>query len=155
MKALVVKNPVTGMTALHFKAEDVRDLGLVNEKRVLACVGDIEWHCSLWSDESTFYLHVHAQLLKKLKAFEGEELELTLKKDNSEYQAPFPEEWQEILWSDPDAKVYFDALTPGGKRTILFYLNRFKSSEKRIEWGLSIAEKLKEGETDLMRLMRK
>ncbi|HMP87120.1 MAG TPA: YdeI/OmpD-associated family protein, partial [Lacibacter sp.] len=52
-----------------------------------------------------------------------------------------------VLESDPEAEALFRKLTPGNQRGLLYLVTRLRSSEKRIERSLHIAEKMKAGIT--------
>jgi uncharacterized protein YdeI (YjbR/CyaY-like superfamily) len=72
---------------------------------------------------------------------------LSFKEDDSEFQFEMPEEFLEVLYQDPDADAVFQGLTDGNKRGLIYVITLVKSSEKRIERSLKVAEKLKIGVT--------
>ena len=82
-------------------------------------------------------------------------VQMELKEDESQFQFEEAEEWNEVLATDPIAKDIFDQLTPGNQRSILYLITRVKSSEKRIERSLHIAEQLKRGIHSAAKLMKK
>ncbi len=58
-----------------------------------------------------------------------------------------PEELEEVLNIDLDAHTKFHSLTAGNQRSLIYLVTQVKSSEKRIERALKIAEKIKNGVT--------
>jgi uncharacterized protein YdeI (YjbR/CyaY-like superfamily) len=84
---------------------------------------------------------------KKLNLEEGCLLSASFKIDETEYQFEIPEELSEVLDSDLEANTLFRALSLGNQRGLIYLVTQVKSSEKRIERALKIAEKLKIGVT--------
>lgn len=156
MKALIFRHPGTAMHGAWLAEEDVQSTGLQNEKRIVARCGQMEWHAALlrYSDGG-FYVHMGLPLLKKLQLTVGMEVDIELRVDDSIWQAPVPMEWQEVLWADEEVRQAFEKLTMGRQRAVLFFLDRFKSVEKRQEWAVHIAAQLLEGHTDLQLLTQK
>ena len=59
-----------------------------------------------------------------------------------------PEEFSAVLESDPEAADIFESFTDGKKRSLIYYVLRFKSSQLRIDKALIISENIKIGVTD-------
>lgn len=72
-------------------------------------------------------------------------VQIDFKKDHTTYQFEDVEEWNEVMNTDPEVEIIFNQLTPGNKRSILFLIQQVKSSDKRIQRSLKIAENLKKG----------
>jgi uncharacterized protein YdeI (YjbR/CyaY-like superfamily) len=66
-----------------------------------------------------------------------------LKKDESEYGLPMPEELQELLLQDEEGDRLFHALTIGKQRTLLYIVGSVKDTGKRISRALAIVNHLK------------
>ena len=79
---------------------------------------------------------------------------MTLEPDESKYGMEVPEEWAELLRQDADTEQYFDKLTPGKQRRILYIIGQPKTTETRLRKAVRIAEYLylKNGEVDLMEM---
>ena len=75
--------------------------------------------------------------------------------DDTELQFSVPEEFAEVLATDPAAEKIFNTLTPGNKRGLIALVNMVKSSDKKIERSLLIAEKLKKGVSSPAKVMQK
>ena len=156
MRALIFQHEGTGMCALWVAEELVKDVELQNEKRIVVALGEAKWHAALNKFPSGgYYLHLSLSLLHKLRLEVGMEIDVNLYEDTSDWQAPLPTEWQEVMQEDPSVLTAFQALSMGKQRAILFYINRFKTSAKWQEWAVHIAASLLNGETDLNRLTKK
>lgn len=112
-----------------------------DDKRVVCTVNDtLEYQCALIPrGEGVFIIHLNKARVKKLKLKIGDQVQVSIKKDHSEYGLPVPEEFTEVLEQDPDAKVFWEKLTPGKQRTLLYIVAQPKSSELRIGRALAIA----------------
>jgi uncharacterized protein YdeI (YjbR/CyaY-like superfamily) len=53
----------------------------------------------------------------------------------------------EVLASDPEADRVFHSLTEGNQRGLMYLVTQVKSSDKRIDRALKIADKIKQGIT--------
>jgi len=128
-----VPNPI----ALHFLEQ--------GDKRVVCRLNDsLTFQCAVMSaGEGVYFILVNKKIRDQLKLKEGSKLNVHLEKDTSEYGMPFPEELKEVLEQDPSGKKYFNLLTPGKQRNILFYVNQVKNPDLRIQRSMVFAEHLK------------
>ena len=120
-----------------FKSED-------KSRRVVCMLGDLEFSCAIMPLGTGWMILVNKERQKKLGLKEGMTVEVGLRKDDSEYGTPFPEELQEVFAQDDGAKAYFDALTAGKKRSLLHLVSSVKNVDTRIERALMIAQRLRE-----------
>ncbi len=60
-----------------------------------------------------------------------------------------PEELEEVLEQDDWAKQLFEALLPGKKRGLIYYIRTAKSIDVRIKRAFDIVERLKNGSLDV------
>ncbi len=130
------------------------------KKGVKRCIctrnGKSNLHVALQSrKEEGYFIYISKRVLKELSLKKGMTVQMELKEDESQFQFEEAEEWNEVLATDPIAKDIFDQLTPGNQRSILYLITRVKSSEKRIERSLHIAEQLKRGIHSAAKLMKK
>jgi Bacteriocin-protection, YdeI or OmpD-Associated/Domain of unknown function (DUF1905) len=95
-----------------------------------------------------FYIYAGKALLKKAGIAAGATLGVQLEADDSTYQFDMPEELAEVLDTDNDAHRIFHALTPGRQRGLIQLVNMVKSTDKKIERSLKIADKIKAGITN-------
>lgn len=131
----------------HFKVGDEIAAPFIdgNNRRVLCTVNEaIEFPCALMPyGRGGFFINMNKENRKKLNLTIGDKLRFTLKKDESEYGMPMSEEMAELLKVDDEANAYFQALTPGKQRSLLYIIGKPKSSERRLNKALGITEFLK------------
>jgi Bacteriocin-protection, YdeI or OmpD-Associated/Domain of unknown function (DUF1905) len=121
-----------------------------NENRRAICIinGEVEIHCALMpKKEGGYYVNIGSAICKKLKVKTGSKISATFSIDRSEYQFEMPEELNEVLNTDPAANKIFQSLTEGNQRGLMYLVAQVKSSDRRIERALKIAEKIKAGIT--------
>jgi len=92
-----------------------------------------------------YYVVLGRRTMVELGLKTGMEVEVSVKEDTTEYQFKVPEELMEVFATDEDASKVFESLTDGNKRGLISLVNMVKSSDKRIERSLKIAERLKLG----------
>lgn len=89
------------------------------------------------------YILLNKDIVKKLKIDFGDEVSLELQPDQSKYGIDITEEMEEVLYSDPEGAALFDKLTPGVQRSLIYIVNKIKSSQLRIERSFVILEHIK------------
>ena len=62
----------------------------------------------------------------------------------SKYGVDMPEELQAALDQDPLAMEFFDLLTPGKQRNLIYLVNKVKNTNSRINKALAIIDHLTE-----------
>ena len=84
----------------------------------------------------------------------GDTINVKLQKDTSQYGIPMPEELQIAMDQEEGAFAYFEALTVGKQRTLIYLVSKVKNTDSRIKKGLAIAFHLAEskGNLDFKRL---
>lgn len=137
---------------MHYIMVDPKIVELFNNndnKRVVCKLNDqLEFHCAFMpKKEGGHYINIGATICKKLQLKEGSLVKVSFEVDNSDYQFAMPEEFSEVLSSDADANFIFHNLTEGNQRGLIYLVSQVKSSEKRIERALRIANRLKNGVT--------
>lgn len=116
-----------------------------DDKRVVCKINNmVEYQCAMVSKGAGVYIvSVNKARVKKLGLKIGDQVQVDLYKDDSEYGLPVPEEFTEVLEQDPAAKAFWEKLTPGKQRTLLYIVAQPKNSDLRIGRALVIAEHLK------------
>jgi hypothetical protein len=116
-----------------------------NDRRVICTLnGKEEFQCALMpKGDGNFFINVNKKLRDALKLNIGSVVNVLLKKDESEYGLPMPEELQELLLQDEDGDKLFHALTIGKQRTLLYIVGSVKDTGKRISRALAIVNHLK------------
>ena len=126
-------------------------LALAGNIRRCTCTvnGKLKFHCSLMPSgrkKGSFFISINKANREKLGLKPGDEVDVVLVRDDSKYGMPMPAEFREVLRQDPEGKRFFEALTPGKQRTLLWYTVKFKSEERRIHTALSMIEHLKKND---------
>jgi hypothetical protein len=136
---------------MHYVMVDeniVKSFIIKGSKRAICSIDSENFHCAFMpKKEGGYFVNLGSVICKKLNLKEGDSLTLSFAEDNSELQFEMPEEFSEVLYQDPDTDAIFQALTDGNKRGLIYVIALVKSSEKRIERALKVAEKLKMGIT--------
>ncbi|MEO1517385.1 MAG: YdeI/OmpD-associated family protein [Bacteroidota bacterium] len=116
-----------------------------NDRRVICTLNETEeFHCALMPDgEGAYFINVNKELRKKLNLRVGSELFVELKKDESEYGMPVPEELGELLKMDEEGNALFHALSKGKQRSLLYMVSKPKRSETRLKKAVVIVDYLK------------
>jgi hypothetical protein len=139
----------SSMHYIMLDAKLVTKLTKDNNKRVICTINKTEkLHCAIIpKKEGGHFVMIGASICKKLKLKVGMEIEANFVIDKTEYQFDMPEELKEVLDTDEDANKIFHALTAGNQRGLIYLLSLVKSSDKKIERALKIAERIKQGIT--------
>lgn len=145
----------SGMHYVFIEENIVKPFLEKGTKRAICTIENVDFHCAFMpKKEGSFFVNIGSKICKQLNLKMGDEVNPTFREDTSEYQFDMPEEFTEVLYQDPDAFVLFEGLTDGNKRGLIYLVTMVKSSEKRIERALKIAEKLKLGVTKPQLMMK-
>jgi len=93
--------------------------------------------------EGKAYINLNKKLLKEMEAKEGDEISVSLKKDESEYGMTMSVELKELLKQDKEAKKRYETLVPGKQRYLIYYVQQVKSKDLRLERAMRVIENLK------------
>lgn len=128
--------PVPDDIYQHFKDSD---------RRVICQLNDLPpFQCALMpAGNGSFFINVNKELRKKLQLNVGEKISANIKKDNSKYGLPMPEEMEELMFLDDEGAEYFHQLTPGKQRSLLHLIGKPKSSEIRLKKAVVVLDYLK------------
>ena len=145
------------MPFIALEPATLRRLTTGGNKRVICTLnGSYTLHAAIMNrKDGPSYIMIGNKHLKALKLRPGSSVKVQLRKDDTEWQFPMPEELAEVLATDPAAEKIFQSLTPGNKRGILALVTMVKSTDKKIERALLIAEKMKKGITRPALLLKK
>ena len=118
---------------------------LEGSRRVVCRLNDaIEYQCALIPHGNGKYvITVNTQVRKHLGIGVGDEVEVVLVPDRSEYGLPFPDELREVLRLDKEGNRLFHALTPGRQRTLLYIIGKGKQQDRRIDRAVVVVAHLK------------
>ncbi len=137
---------------MHFIMLDAKLIAKLTKdsnKRVICTINKTEkLHCAIMpKKDDGHFIMISTSICKKLKLKVGMEIEASFVIDKTEYQFDMPEELKEVLDTDAEANKIFHALTAGNQRGLIYLLSLVKSSDKKIERALKIAERIKQGIT--------
>ncbi len=124
-------------------------------KRAICTLNSERFHCAFMpKKEGGYFINLGSGICKKLNLKVGDSIYPTFEEDLSEFQFEMPEEFAEVLAQDPDADTIFQNLSDGNKRSLIYLIGLVKSTDKRIERALKIAEKLKIGITSARLILK-
>lgn len=115
------------------------------DRRVVCTLNDqIEFQCALMPrGDGGFFININKKIRDKLKLKVGMQVQASLRKDESKYGLPMPEELDELLKQDVEGDRLFHALTPGKQRNLLYIVGNAKKSDTRITRAIIVIEHLK------------
>ena len=146
-KAIIEKFDDSKLYMLHVKVPNhiYLDFKTQGIKRIVVTFnGSTLTHNAFLSDkEYGIYIKLSKDVMKKGNLVLGQEVQVHIMKDTSKYGMPISPEMEELLLQDTEGEAYFHKLTPGKIRSLLFKVNGYKSSDKRIEKSVIILEHLK------------
>ncbi|PQB05988.1 hypothetical protein BST85_06745 [Aureitalea marina] len=103
---------------------------------------EVEFHAALQRIKGSYRIMFSKKHQKSLGVGPTDPVEIRLSPDTSKYGVEVPEEFQAVLDSDPVAYAQFESLSDGLKRSLIYYVKRFKNSQTRIDKSLVIANNL-------------
>lgn len=133
----------------------VEMIKITKDKRIVCTINNSHsYHCAMMPKGTFHYILVNNETCKKLKLNVNDEVQVEIVKDDSKYGINISEEFEEVLFSDPDGSLLFHRLTSGKQRTLIHIINKVKSSQTKIGKSFVILEHLKrqKGELDFKRL---
>lgn len=137
----------SGMHYFMVDKKTIDNFVKTGHKRVICKLNNtVEFHCALMQKkEGGYFVNVGSKVRSKLGLKAGDAVTATFAVDNSHFQFEFPKEFMEVLKTDTKAGSIFKGLTDGNKRGLIYLITQIKSTDKRIERSLKIAERLKLG----------
>lgn len=116
---------------------------------------EINFHGALHHYRGQYLISFGKRYQKELGIFPSDYFELQLQEDSSKYGVDVPESLQAVMDSDPEGFFLFEKLTPGKKRSLIYYVSRFKTPQTQVDKSLMVFENLKLGMTDYLELVKK
>lgn len=111
--------------------------------RILCSIeGKEEFPCALNPRDGEYVIMASKQLISKHKLKNNEVFSVSIRPDLND-GLELPEEFLEVLNQDEWGSQLFDALLPGLKRSLLYYIRSAKSADTRIKRSFQILEKIK------------
>ncbi len=120
-------------------------LGEDGNRRVVATYnGSKEIQCALFPNgNDQWFLNLGKDVRKMTGLKVGDEVVVTIKKDESEYGLPLPEELAELWAIDDEGKRVFHLLTKGKQRSLLHIVGKPKTTETRVKKAIIMNDYLK------------
>lgn len=127
------------------KFHEKDEKGSLYNKRFKITLNDsVSWQGgSVSLGNNSAYITVSKARMKQAGTNPGEIVKVTLERDDSKYGFEVPEEFEEALRQDDEARKRFLSLSMGKQRAIIYIVIQLKSSEKRIDKSLFFMENLK------------
>jgi bifunctional DNA-binding transcriptional regulator/antitoxin component of YhaV-PrlF toxin-antitoxin module len=120
-------------------------------RRVICTINGIEtFPCALIPYDGEFTVVVNKERRKRLGIVAGDKLKVEIAADESEYGMPMPEELQEVLDQDPEGYDAFRILTPGKRRSMMYFIGKIKDIDRRIHTALIFVEHIKRNQGKIM-----
>ena len=116
---------------------------------------EILFHGKIHHSKGSYTIGFGKRYQKELGVTKEDSFKLQLSEDQTIYGVEMPEAFNAVLESDWDAMERFELLTPGKKRSLIYYVKRFKNVETQIDKVITISENLKMGITDQKELIKK
>ncbi len=136
---------LVGMHCVEVPASVIKKIGGKLNIRLICTLNEsVSWQCGLVAlGNGAAYFSVNPARRKKLGLQEGDKVRVKFEKDESEYGMEVPPELTALLQQDDEGRKRFDALPPGKRRYIIFYVSGVKNSQKRIARAILLIENLK------------
>ena len=93
-------------------------------------------------ESGTWFFNVNQKRRDQLSIIEGDLLQVSLEKNTSEFGMDMPLEFQEMLLQDEEGSAYFNGLTPGKQRNLIYIVAQVKNPDIRIRRSLVVVTHL-------------
>jgi antitoxin component of MazEF toxin-antitoxin module len=124
--------------------DDGSSKSIYNQRFIITVNNAVTWRGGTVAlGNQSAYITISKERMKQLDVHVGDEVKVTIEKDQSKYGFEVPEEFEEVLRQDEDAKKRFDQLRMGLQRAIIYLVIQYKTVDKRIEKSMFFMENLK------------
>lgn len=115
-----------------------------NDRRIICKINKaIEVQGALMPYSEGYFILINQDLIKKLHLSVGDNVKLDIEKDKSEFGLPMPDSFRALLDQDSESYAYFNKLTPGKKRNLIYLVGKVKNINSQLNKGLAIVDHLK------------
>lgn len=114
-------------------------------KRVICSVdgGELLSKALMPDGNGHYFLMFNKELVNKYALQIGKCVSIEIWKDTSKYGMPIPVEMEELLFQDPKGSDFFHQLTKGKQRSLIYIVDKPKSSELKLKKAMIILDYLK------------
>ena len=114
-------------------------------KRIMCQIDEYEpFHAGFMPDgNGQWFIKLNKDKMKRFELNVLQEIEVKLEEDTSKYGMEIPEEFEAVLESDFEGASFFEKLTPGKRRSLIYMISTIKSSDIKITKTLIILDHLK------------
>ena len=142
---------------IYFPEKEIEEYGLKPMDRIKVSFDKDRYiHCALKKDKSgTYCIYLGKFFREKSGISLGQEVQVNIEKDESDLGMEMPVEMDEVLAIDEEAMKVWNDITPGRKRSALYFIAKAKQEETRIKRALLVAENLKLGFINPNQITRK
>lgn len=116
-----------------------------NKSPRFVCIlnGSLEFQCAMQRyGRGQRVITVNKGRQTSLKIDIGDDVHVRLKRDESMYGLPMPEEFSALLAQDKEGSKRFHALRPGIQRTLIYIVGNVKNPERRIQRAITVLRHL-------------
>jgi hypothetical protein len=126
-----------------------------NNRRIICHINDEhKMQCAIMPSKEGFFILINKNLINKLQLRIGEDVRLNIDKDQSEYGHELPESFRVLLDQDEEGRQFFEQLTPGKQRSLIYIVGKVKNIDSQLNKGMAILDHLKlvQGALDFKKL---
>ena len=117
---------------------------LAPDKRIVCTINNkYSFHCGMLSKVTFYFVLLNKEICKKYNYRENDEVQVEIIPDKSKYGMPISEEFEAVLYSDPEGEKWFEKLSDGKKRSLIYLTNKTKNSQLKIEKCIVVLDHLK------------
>lgn len=149
---------ISGTHGVHIPEKHILPFVEAGHKRIKLVASfqgrEIVFYGAIHKYEGNYLISFGKRYQKELGVDKTDCFQLQLFENDTKYGVEMPEEFRAVLESDPEASEGFERLTDGKKRSLIYYIARFKSSQLKIDKALIISENIKLGITDGRELIK-
>ena len=130
----------------HFPVpEEIAQKYIEGANRRVICLinSNYKMHCALMPYTAGHFILINKDLVKRFDLKLGEKVSLGIEKDTSTFGREVPESFLVLLEQDETGKSFFQALTPGKQRSLVYLVSKVKNIDSQLSKGLAILDHLK------------
>lgn len=113
-------------------------------KRIMCSINKLEqFHAGFMPDgNGNWFIKLNKEKMKAFDLSVGELVSVEVESDTSKYGMALPKEFEEVLNQDVEGSAYFEKLTEGKKRSLIYLIAKVKNTDKKITKSLIILDHL-------------